>query len=821
MALRLTDPVGPSAASSTPSAPVAAPAVLLFARAQRLIATGDLPGYRRLFAEAAEIEDVHRRYEARMRLLEAGLGVKGRTPAAVGPAFAAVADAALRLLDAEPREPAVVNVAGIALYELGELTAAERLFAAAGRLDPELPHTQANLAEIARRRSAGLDGPLPLPSGVRARLKDLRDRGRRAADRARPATGLTLSLCMIVKDEEAMLGQCLAAVRDHVDEIVVVDTGSTDRTIEIAREFGATVLEREWIGDFSAARNVSFDAAAGDWLLFLDADEVLVDGDGPRLRELCGRTWREAFYVTETNHTGNLEDGTAVTHNALRLFRNRPEYRFEGRIHEQIAHRLPGFLPERFESTNVRIEHYGYLGAVRDAKEKSRRNIELLERQVAEGLDSPFLHFNLGSEHAAAGDSEAALAAFTKAWDMVRDDPAKTAYGFLPSLSSRLIKAMRLCGQDAAALARGEEVLAFLPGFTDVVFEQALAARALGDGDRAAELLETCLEWGDAPSGYSATVGCGTFLALSALGDLRREQGRLDDAEPLLHRALVEHPRFLGTVDPLAATMLARCADPATVVTTVHGAFDHVTPAARFMLALALYEAKAVQEAEVELRAVLDAQPDAAVPRLALAEALLSQRRYAEAADEALMVDAAAACAADAARSAAFARLAAGDATGAARVLDHARTVGLPAGEVALLDAWRAGLAGEAGSGPAPLPAAATEPLMTMLEALLRVTDVDAFATLVGLVDALPLADRERRERLARLYLRRGFLESAADEWIAVVREGPADADALAGLGWVAVGRALPEDALLFAQEALSLDPGHPAALRILERVHG
>jgi tetratricopeptide (TPR) repeat protein len=818
MALRLTDPAGPAAApSAAPAAPPAAPAVLLYARAQRLVASGDLAGYAKLFAEAAEIADVHRRYEARMRLLEAGFGVKGSTAAAVAPAFAAVADAALRLLEGEPREPAVVNIAGIALYELGELTAAERLFTAAGRLDPQLPHTEANLAEIKRRRSAGLDGPLPLPAAVRARLKGLRDRGKRAAERAQPATGLTLSLCMIVKDEEAMLGQCLAAVRDHVDEIVVVDTGSTDRTIEIAREYGATVLEREWTGDFAAARNVSFDAATGDWLLFLDADEVLVDGDGPRLRELCGRTWREAFYLTETNHTGSLEDGTAVTHNALRLFRNRPEYRFEGRIHEQIAHRLPGFLPERFESTTVRIEHYGYLGAVRDAKEKSRRNIELLERQVAEGMDSPFLHFNLGSEYAAAGDNPAALAAFQRAWTMVRDDPAKTAYGFLPSLCSRLVKAMRLCGLDADAIARGDEILAFLPTFTDIVFEQALAARAMGAADRAAELLETCLEWGDAPSAYSATVGCGTFLALSALGDLRREQGRLADAEPLLHRALVEHPRFLGTVDPLAATMLARGAEPAAVVETVHRAFDHVTPAARFMLALALYEARAVEEAEVELRAVLEAQPDAAVPRLALAEALLSQRRYTEAADEALMIDTTAACAAEAARSAAFARLAAGDAAGAAWVLDHARCAGLAADEIALLDAWRAGVAGE--TLPGARPAAATEPLLLMLEALLRVTDVDAFATLVGLVDALPLTERERRERLAQLYLRRGFLESAADEWIAVVSDGAPDADALAGLGWVAVGRALPEDALLFAQEALSLDPGHPSALRVLERV--
>jgi hypothetical protein len=117
------------------------------------------------------------------------------------------------------------------------------------------------------------------------------------------------------------------------------------------------------------------------------------------------------------------------------------------------------------------------------------------------------------------------------------------------------------------------------------------------------------------------------------------------------------------------------------------------------------------------------------------------------------------------------------------------------------------------------LPAEAADALFVMLEALLRVVDVDAFASLVPLVDALAIPWRDRRERLATLYLRRGFLESAADEWIAVIQESQPDADALAGLSWVAVGRELPEDALLLAREALALDPAHPAALGALERV--
>jgi tetratricopeptide (TPR) repeat protein len=816
MALRLTDSL-PSADAAPLSAAPEAAGVVLHARAQRLLASGDVAGYRGLFTEAAAIADVHRRYEARTGLLEAGLGFPGTKVSVIAPIFAAVAEATVLLLEEEPREPYIVNLAGVAFYELGELTTAERLFTAAERLDPELPNVAANLAEIARRRRQGLTTRPNLPALVVARMKDLRDRAKRIADRVRPATGMTMSLCMIVKDEESMLGQCLEAVKDHVDEIVVVDTGSTDRTIEIAREHGARVLETTWTGDFSAARNVSFDAATSDWILYLDADEVLADGDGPRLRELAGRTWREAFYLIETNHTGDLDDGTAVTHNAMRVFRNRPEYRFEGRIHEQIAHTLPGFLPSRYEVSGVRIEHYGYLGAVRDAKEKSRRNIDLLEAQIADGVDTPFLHFNLGSEYAAVGDSQRARDAFLLSWEMVSTIENRASFGFLPSLTSRLVRALRICGQHEDAIARGDEALDLLPGFTDIVFEQAMSARALGDETRAEELFERCLEWGDAPSSYSATNGCGTFLAMAALGDLRREQGRLDEAEKLFHDALVDHPRFLSTVDPLASLMLTRGAEPESVVALIHETVGDPSPAARFMLALSLYEAKAVELAEVELRAVLDKQPESGPARLALVEALLSQSRYADAATEAMVIEPDAAFGAEAARAAAFAALADGDAAAAASALEAARVADLFGPEIQLLDAWRAIVAGE--QPPATLPSEASPALFVMLEALLRVTDIDAFVSLVPLADAVSIPWRERKEQLALLYFRRGFLESAADEWIAVCEGGAPDADALAGLSWVAVGRELPDDARMLADEALTLQPDHAWARAARERV--
>ena len=96
----------------------------------------------------------------------------------------------------------------------------------------------------------------------------------------------TLSLCMIVKNEEANLGLCLESVKGVADEIIIVDTGSTDRTVEIARRYGAKISSYKWDDDFAAARNVSLQSATSNWIMVLDADEALAEEDRGRLRAL-------------------------------------------------------------------------------------------------------------------------------------------------------------------------------------------------------------------------------------------------------------------------------------------------------------------------------------------------------------------------------------------------------------------------------------------------------------------------------------------------------------------------------------------------------
>ena len=143
-----------------------------------------------------------------------------------------------------------------------------------------------------------------------------------------------LSLCMIMRDEEEHLARCLESVQGVVDEIVIVDTGSVDRSIEIAESFGARVLHEEWNGDFAGPRNTGIDAATGDWILVLDADEELVDG--AKVRDLLHDESMEGYCLREVNFIGEERGIESVVNSAFRIFRNRPAHRYSGALHEQI-----------------------------------------------------------------------------------------------------------------------------------------------------------------------------------------------------------------------------------------------------------------------------------------------------------------------------------------------------------------------------------------------------------------------------------------------------------------------------------------------------
>lgn len=194
----------------------------------------------------------------------------------------------------------------------------------------------------------------------------------------------SLSACMIVKNEEKFLAQCLKSIRDVVDEIIIVDTGSTDKTIEIAQSFDAKIYHHPWRNSFSEARNYSLSYARCDWILQIDADEALEHTDIPLLHKLiCNDAYNAIFVAIYSELPGGRSK-----HYYTRIFRRGKAY-FEGIVHNQLIFEGASFQSE------IIFYHYGYNLTDQEMQRKYKRTGDLLRQQLVENPDNLFIMTNL------------------------------------------------------------------------------------------------------------------------------------------------------------------------------------------------------------------------------------------------------------------------------------------------------------------------------------------------------------------------------------------------------------------------------------------
>lgn len=228
---------------------------------------------------------------------------------------------------------------------------------------------------------------------------------------------------MIVKDEERFLADALRSVADAVDEICVVDTGSRDGTLEIARSFGARVATLAWSDDFSAARNAALDLATRRWIFVLDADERLVPESRLALRAVGSSPARlRGCWIACRNLTDDFKGSGAMTNAIVRLFPNDPRIRYRNPIHEYIT--LDGSeagLPS--DRAPIEIVHHGYLAAVVKERSKADRNLRLAEAAVAATPDDAFANYNLGMSRLFAQDRDGALDALERTRALTQTAP--------------------------------------------------------------------------------------------------------------------------------------------------------------------------------------------------------------------------------------------------------------------------------------------------------------------------------------------------------------------------------------------------------------
>ncbi len=364
---------------------------------------------------------------------------------------------------------------------------------------------------------------------------------------------MKISLCMIVKNEQDNLRRCLSSVVSHVDEMIVVDTGSVDDTVAIAQEFGAKVSYFEWCDDFAAARNASIERATGDWILHLDADEELVvesEGDCQTLPEMLRSADRAilAHFVPLTSFNESLEATPLMT---ARLFRNIPEIRFGGRFHEVIHYQGGKFPPEQLGTLNqIRISHYGYTEDL--VMEKNlHRNIPMLERLRQKGELNLMLMACLGGFYHYTGQSERALECFSEAYDLLFPHLLS---GTLPSDIRMLSLLMHSVGSEAMKQEDYETVrlicqrgLEWFPTYPPLNYLTGDMLRKLGFLRGAIAYYEYCLQLGREGNYYLETPFDTNYMQMYpayALGCIHGNLNNLESARAAFELALFYEPDF-------------------------------------------------------------------------------------------------------------------------------------------------------------------------------------------------------------------------------------------------------------------------------------
>ncbi len=296
---------------------------------------------------------------------------------------------------------------------------------------------------------------------------------------------MLLTAALIVRNEQQFLGACLASIRDLVDETVIVDTGSTDRSKEIAIAVGARLKEVPWTGDFSAARNRALDLARGQWILYIDADETARPGNFEEIRAQLANSKRVGYNVQLHPRPGY------TPYRLLRLFRNHPDIRFSGIIHERV---WPAILQHYSESdvglSRLTLDHLGYEG---DPAVKDARNLPLLHRALRQDPTRVFSWCHLADIYLALGRERFAERAWRSALALARSRKKPSQEDYLPYVG--LIQFILEKGGDANDLVL--EAVDRFPRNVQVWWLNGRALMKQGEYRAAVDVFERLLAFGE------------------------------------------------------------------------------------------------------------------------------------------------------------------------------------------------------------------------------------------------------------------------------------------------------------------------------------
>ncbi len=241
----------------------------------------------------------------------------------------------------------------------------------------------------------------------------------------------TISLCVITKNEESCIAKCINSAREIVDEIVVVDTGSTDKTKEIAAKFTDKVFDFKWNNDFSEARNFSLGKATKEWILVFDADETIAKNDLEKIKKLTENENFDGYKLTLRNYfkaegikaNDSYEESKGysgwVSSELVRLFRNKKEFLFENVIHEVISGSILR-AGGKIARTGIPIHHFRGIKDIGFEEEKTRNYLIMEEKQIELTPNNPKPYYELGRLYMQKKDYKKASGLFEKSLELLK-----------------------------------------------------------------------------------------------------------------------------------------------------------------------------------------------------------------------------------------------------------------------------------------------------------------------------------------------------------------------------------------------------------------
>lgn len=347
---------------------------------------------------------------------------------------------------------------------------------------------------------------------------------------------LPLSVCIIAKNEEHHIEECLKRLKPYHYEIVLVDTGSTDSTVEIATRYTDKIYHFDWTGNFSVARNYAIAQAENDWVLSIDCDEYLESIDEGSLLQLMKNQPHDAGQILIRNRF--KQNGlTSIENIRVSRFFNRKYFHFEGAIHEQIE-RKNGNLPKRAFSAPITVLHVGYDCSEEEMRAKSLRNISLLEKELETVGPDAYLYYQLGQSCMKLNDYEKAYEWFNQGLSM-DVDPCQgyvqnmvESYGYC-LLELKLYKeALQLAGIYDDFAVRADFV--FLMGL--IYMNNALFSEAIEEFKKATTMEQFSIE---GINSYRANYNIGVIYECTGHIDEAREYyTKCGEFEPAKQRLL-------------------------------------------------------------------------------------------------------------------------------------------------------------------------------------------------------------------------------------------------------------------------------------------